>query len=535
MSTSLLRADYSAQQKLVSALLGHERISPALGNVQLLETHISWVLLSGRYAYKIKKALNLGFLDFTTLEARKFYCGEEIKLNCRLASAIYLNVISIGGNPDLPEFGTQPAIEYAVKMRRFPVDKQLNNLLVQGKLKPQHLDHLAALLADFHGQLSGDIPDKTFGAPDTILNAANQNFVQLQSVLTAPADQLMLKKLKLSTQELYSTCDRHFIQRREQGYVRECHGDLHLGNIVLIGKIPTPFDGIEFNPALRWIDVIDEISFLVMDLLHTRHADLAYRFLNSYLEATGDYAGISVLRFYLAYRAGVRAKVSALQAFQPGHTKLEQAQAVSNSQSYLTLADECLTRNHPALIITHGLPGSGKSTFALAAAEHLQAIRIRSDVERKRLFGIAPLDDSNSQTDSNIYSAEATHLTYQHLHKLAQTILKAGFPVIVDAAFLQHEERERFRILALNLSVPFAIASIQASNATLRSRIQQRYQAGTDPSEADLGVLHTLQSAQQALLPHEVERTAQFLNERNRNSSFVKTASWNRLKALIED
>lgn len=525
--------DCANQQTLVAALLDKHRFPHAVQCVRLVETHISWVLLAGRYAYKIKKAVDLGFLDFTSLEARRFYCSEEIRLNRRLAQWIYLDVIPVGGNYDLPELGEQPAIEYAVRMRRFATSKQLDHLLERGKIMPQHMDSLAATLADFHRGLPGTEEGTEFGAPETIRAAAMQNLEQLLPLLTEQPDRDAVAELGQFTMQAFNACENFFRQRLAQGCVRECHGDLHLGNIVLIDNQPVPFDGIEFAPALRWIDVMDEVAFLVMDLQHGMRSDLAYRFLNAYLEKTGDYAGVSVLPFYLAYRAGVRAKVSAIRAFQANPGQPVQTQALTVCRNYLALAVEYLTRRRPALTITHGLPGSGKSFFAQAASERLQAIRIRSDVERKRLFGMNPLDNSNSRTGDGIYSADATRRTYTRLYELARGLLNAGFPVIVDAAFLKQDEREQFNALAQSLSVPFAITSMKAGSATLEARIKMRGKAQNDASEADFDVLQILQTTQQPLQPHEVVRTVEFLNDADDAGITVDAASWGILDEFL--
>ena len=539
MSTHPNPINYASQQILLAAL--RDRLSHTARGVRMVETHISWVLLAGRYAYKIKKALDLGFLNFTKLEVRQFYCAEEIRLNSRLAPGIYLDVVSIGGNPESPELGVQPAIEYAVKMRRFSTTKQFDHLLARGKVLPQHMDSLAVLLANFHAGLPAVEADSKFGTPETIRAAAMQNFGQLLSLLTAQSDRDTVTELGRLTENAYAGSEKYFRRRHAEGCVRECHGDLHLGNIVLIGLQPVPFDGIEFNPELRWIDAINEVAFLVMDLLHARRPDLACRFLNHYLEQTGDYAGMSVLRFYLAYRAGVRAKIGAIRAFQPGPIQSVQTQELTACRNYLTLARECLTRRNPALIITHGLPGSGKSTFAQAALQRLQAIRIRSDVERKRLFGLSALEDSRARAGTDIYSAEATRRTYTRLHDLARELLNAGFTVVVDAAFLKQGEREKFYALAQNMSVPFVIASVQAGTAMLGSRITQRRNAANDASEADLEVLQMLQAAQQPLLPHERVRTVEFLNDSageggaEHEGFSADAASWQRLDELLAE
>ena len=526
------QTDYSAQNKLVTALLEGRRYPHPAKAVRLIETHISWVLLAGRYAYKIKKALDLGFLNFTTLEARRFFCAEEIRLNRRLAPKIYLDVIAIGGSLEEPELGAQPAIEYAVRMRRFAFANQMDRLLARGKVLPRHLDSLAATLAHFHSGLPAAEAGSAFGTAAAIRTSALQNFEQLQPLLKQSADLDAVAALRHATEIAYTACEKRFEERRAQGYVRECHGDLHLGNIALIGNEPIPFDGIEFNSALCWIDVMDETAFAVMDLLHCKHPEFAYRFLNAYLEATGDYSGVSVLRFYVAYRAAVRAKVSAIRAFQAGISKRGAADALATCRSYLELGEAYLARHQPALIITHGLPGSGKTTFAQAALERLQAIRIRSDVERKRLFGLAPLADS-SRIGNNMYSADATQRTYARLNELARELLMAGFPVIVDAAFLKHEERRRFCELAHELKVPFAIASMQASKATLSARITQRRKEAYDASEADIAVLETLQAAQEPLLPHELACVVEFVNEQDINGDAAAALGWGKLDMLF--
>jgi aminoglycoside phosphotransferase family enzyme/predicted kinase len=539
MSRQTGQVDLANQHKLIDALLHRHCPGQSAQPVRLVETHISWVLLAGRYAYKIKKALNLGFLDFTSLAQRKLYCDEEIRLNSRLAPAIYLDVIAFGGDPDKPEYGALPALEYAVRMRRFPAKKQLDYLLVQRKIEPQHMDKLAVLMADFHATLPHAEVNSRFGKPATIRAAARQNFDQLQSLLSAPAaltaqaDLDTVAELRLSTEKSYAAGQQYFKLRRTRGFIRECHGDLHPGNIVLIGDQPVPFDGIEFNPALRWIDVIDEISFLMMDLCYRQRQDLAFCFLNAYLEQTGDYSGVAVLRFYLAYRAVVRAKVSAIRAFQPGHGKLKQTQLLSSCRNYLKLAGECLVTARPALIITHGLPGCGKSTFARIAAQRLQAIGIRSDVERKRLFGIGQRQPSGSLAGKGIYSTDASNSTYSRLLELAQALLTAGHPVIVDAAFLRQDQREQFHALALSFSVPFVIVSIAVSAATLLERISLRQNQANDASEADHKVLQLLQAQQQPLLSHELEQSVIFVNDANEEGRFTDVVGWNKLDELL--
>lgn len=497
----------------------------------LIETHISWILLSGDTAYKIKKALNLGFLDFSTLDAREFYCAEEIRLNRRLAPDIYRDVLPIGGSFEAPQPGCLPAIEYAVRMRRFDASGQMDLVLAAGLLRAEHIDQLAAIMARFHASLPPADPASRFGTADAILAVSQQNFEQLDALLKSAEDRQTVQTLQQATAAEFAACQPLFGQRRSDGFVRECHGDLHLGNIVLIDDQPMPFDCLEFDPGLRWIDVINELAFPVMDLIHRQHSGLAYRLLNAYLEISGDYAGVPLLRFYLAGRATVRAKINAIRISQPGLSQTDAAEALASGRSYLNLANTLLHSRQPALIITHGLPGSGKSTLALEALQRRHAIRLRSDVERKRLFGLNALD--GSRTGQNIYSAAATRKTYSRLLQIAGQLMESGWTVIVDAAFLRQDERSMFRQLAQQMALPFAIASTQADAAVLQSRIRQRSALGHDASEADVAVLEKLTSVQQPLSPEELTHTVIFESQAGSSGFGNLIESWDKLDGLL--
>ncbi|PTQ81688.1 hypothetical protein C8R21_10866 [Nitrosospira multiformis] len=525
------QADGDVQGRLITALLDPRRYPHPAKRVQVMETHISWVLLAGRYAYKIKKSVDLGFLDFTDLSSRRHYCEEELRLNRRLAPQLYLGVIPLGGTAEMPEIGAEPAIEYAVKMRRFAASQQLDRLAEHGKILPEHMDSLAAKIAHFHNGLSSAEPAAGLGSATATQATVLQAFKQLQAGLAGTENEARMAGLRQAIETEYDVRKEHLERRLAEGFVRECHGDLHLGNIALIRGQSVPFDCIEFSPSLRWIDVMNEVAFTVMDLLHRQRSELAYRFLNAYLEATGDYGGVPLLPFYLTYRAAVRAMVSAIRAGQSNLSKRDKAAALASCSSFLDLATACLAQQRPALIITHGLPGSGKTTFSQAALERLQAIRIRSDVERKRLFGLAALADSRSHT-GGIYHAEATARTYARLHDLARALLAAGFPVIVDAAFLKREEREHFRMLADELAAPFAIASLKASSEIMQSRIVKRQSESNDASEADLGVLKLLQEKEEVLAPQEQAYTVEFVNEKEGFGS--EDSAWKKLERLLD-
>ena len=484
---------------LIQALLQPRFYPHPVADCQLIETHISWVILAGEFAYKIKKPLNLGFLDFSSLEKRQHYCAEEIRLNRRLAPEIYLDVLSIGGSAEHPLYQHTPAIEYAVKMRRFDLHKQLDILLGQGQLDSQIIDAFARAIAGFHQTISGTMPPAELGTPSQVWQPMSENFHQIRALATSTQEAPRLAALEAWSQSQYRQHQALLSQRLTQGFVRECHGDMHLGNLAWIDHMPLIFDGIEFSPALRWIDVISEVAFVVMDLHQHHRSDLAWRLLSGYLEHSGDYAGLPLLRFYLVYRAMVRAKIAAIRLAQlEAGTALQAAR--SELHNYLQLA-ESFTRTQPAqLLICHGLSGSGKSVLGMQLLERIGGLRIRSDVERKRLFGVSP----QQRGEASLYQPDATAQTYQRLATLAGAMLDAGFTVMVDASFLDAAERERFAQLAKERGCPFWILSFSASETVLRQRLTARR---GDASDADTSVLDKQLASFRALAEAELKQT----------------------------
>ncbi|MDP2145056.1 MAG: AAA family ATPase [Gallionella sp.] len=477
---------------LIRALLTQtECYGHPVGEVRLIETHISWVLLAGDYAYKIKKPVDLGFLDFSTLALRRQACNEEVRLNRRLAPDYYLGVVPIAGSPDAPRLkGTGVPFEYAVQMRRFPPEDTLDHLAQRGELGVEQIDRLAVRIARFHRDecavASADMP---WGEPETIARAVEENFELLAERLP---DSVSLKKLRDWSEAEHRRLTPLMLERKRAGFVRECHGDLHLGNLAWVDGELLIFDCIEFSAALRWVDAISEVAFCYMDLLHRGQDKLAMRFLNAWLEATGDYEGIALLRYYAVYRAMVRAKVAALRAGQAGG-EAERAEV----DVCLQLAERLMQGGPLRLWITHGLSGSGKSTQTQSLLQQQGMIRLRSDVERKRLGGLEALARSGGGVGEGLYSAQAGERTYRHLAHLAEKLLEAGWPVIVDAAALQRWQRDLFLDLARRQGAEFRILDVQADPAVLRERIARRTAQGRDASDADLGILqHQMETAQ---------------------------------------
>ena len=494
------------QEQLVQSLLNPGCYDPPPETVTVMETHISWVLLVGDFAWKLKKAVNFGFLDFSTLEKRRFYCGEELRLNRRFAPDLYLDVVAITGSPAQPEFGgSGEALEYAVKMRRFPQAGLMSRIADNHQLDAGHVDEIITLVTGMHAQAGQVVTDPEAGSPEDIRHWMDENFTHIRHARLEPLQQQLLDELDHWCQDTFAACRELLGSRRQEGYVRECHGDLHLGNLALVHQQITPFDCIEFNPRLRWIDVMSEVAFLVMDIQERSYPVLAYRFLNGYLQHSGDYAGLRLLNYYLVYRALVRAKVAVLRSGQADLDAAGQLAARADFAAYLELAVQYARPRPRAIIITHGVSGSGKSWWSGRLSGQLGAIRVRSDIERKRLFGDRPDAATASAIDTGIYTAEAGLRTYERLAELARQVIDAGFPAIVDAAFLKRAERDRFKDLADKLGVPCVVLHCEASVDVLRARLDKRQAHGNDPSEAGIDVLESQLVTQEPLQPDEFE------------------------------
>lgn len=472
--------------------------------LQLIETHISWVILTGPYAYKIKKPVDLGFLDFSTLAKRRFYCEEEVRLNRRLAPELYLGVVTITGTPDAPVLNGKGApLEYAVKMAQFPQEAQLDRVLARGELTAQQIDELAHIVAAFHARTEVAAPDSPWGDPMSVQALVRANFDRVAGTLADPGDRDRLRSLRDWCETEHARLRPRLQARKDAGFVRECHGDMHLRNMALVGGKPVIFDCIEFSEEIRWIDVLSEAAFMVMDLDDRGHPELGRRFLNAYLEGSGDYEGLAVLRYYLVYRAMVRAMVDRIRAGQTREQAPEQEALLADYRGYVALAEGYTRAPAPALLILHGLSGSGKTTVAQALLARYPAIRVRSDVERKRLHGLEAGARTRSGLDTGLYTRQASARTYERLHALARSLLAAAYPVIVDAAFLKHAQRAPFARLAQELGVPFRILDCQAPAATLRERVRERERAGHDPSEASSAVLARQIATQEPLARDE--------------------------------
>jgi hypothetical protein len=395
-------------------------------------------------------------------------------------------------------------------MIEFPASARLDRVLDSGGLRPEHIDALAAELAEFHGRVAVAEENSPYRSVPRFYQPIERNLASIQQ-LVAAAHALPAPQGAIATEVrdcLASLApwargefDRRatiFAARAAGGWIRECHGDLHLANMLLLGDRVTLFDCLEFSAELRWIDVLNELAFAVMDLARRWRDDFSRRLTNAYLEITGDYAGLPIFRFYLTYRALVRANVALLRRAQAGVDPTADLSLWQECRDYLQLALRYTTPATPRLLLTGGLSGSGKTTGSGLLLQAMDAVRLRSDVERKRLF---------KGQDAGMYSAHANRLTYDRLAELARPIIAAGFTPLIDATFLRRADRDGFRTLAAELGVPFAILQFTASEELLRDRIRRRWATGQDASDANIAVLKGQLRTQEALGDDELSAT----------------------------
>lgn len=438
-----------ATVQLINSLQRAELFPHKINEFRVIETHISWVLLTGEYAYKIKKPLDLGFLDFTSLEKRKFFCEEELRLNSVLAPQIYSQVIPIYGSESSPSLTPQGnIIEYAIKMHEFSQDNMFDKLLANNQLTEKLISGVADELASFHEKIATAGDDSLYGTVEQVNEPVLQNFEQMQTMLT---DKIVLENLHQVEQWTiaeYNKIKNHLAQRKKNKFIRECHSDVHLGNITLIENKPVIFDCVEFNPAIRWTDTMADVGFMVMDLYDKQRGELANIFLNHYLEQSHDYAGLAVLPYYIVYRAMVRAKISLMRLQQPNVTEIEKQKTLANYESCMTVATRFSHNNQTNIIITHGYSGSGKSSAAYELVKQYGYIQLRSDVVRKHLCGLDADSQTQSALYSGIYAPEVSAKTRTELFQITEMCLDAGYSVIVDATFNLQSDRKLYINLA---------------------------------------------------------------------------------------
>ncbi|HEY9625879.1 MAG TPA: AAA family ATPase [Coleofasciculaceae cyanobacterium] len=449
---------------------------PVQPSIQLIQTHVSYVLLTGTYAYKLKKPVNFGFLDYSTLEKRQHFCQEELRLNQRCAPEIYLEVLPIAKRDDRFQLGGSPdeaaeeIADYTLKMQQFPQDGLLANLHRQGKLTEPLLQELAKTIAQFHAQVSTNDYIRGFGEPARVREAIDENFEQTAQYIGRAQTQTQFDETRAYNDRLFAEHSELFIERMQHDRIRECHGDLHLDNICLWNDRLWLFDCIEFNEPFRFVDVMYDIAYIIRDLEASDRSDLSTLFLNAYIEQTGDWEGLQVLPFYVNRQAYVRAKIVSFLLDDPAIAEAEKEEARKTAARFYKLAWQYSQPRQGQLTLMCGLSGSGKSTTARQLACRTNAIHIRSDAVRKHLGGI-PLHQRGS---GDLYSTEMTQKTYKRLLELGLLLAQQGYAVILDAKYDRYALREPVLAAAQAHNLPLQIIHCDAPSELLRSRLQQR-------------------------------------------------------------
>ncbi|MDG4812805.1 AAA family ATPase [Hydrogenovibrio sp. 3SP14C1] len=461
--------------------------------ITTIETHISIVFLTGEFAYKLKKPVDFGFLDFTSLAERKRFCELEINLNRRTAPDLYLDVCPLyckEGHLQFTPYGDP--VEYVIKMAQFDPNLVLGRYLKDHTLSPSQIKLLTENIATFHVSAEKVSTDLAFGHPDNVIHPMLDNFPSLLKTFTHPEQQYRLRQLADWTLFTQKTLFDALLDRKENGDIRACHGDMHLDNITLLNEKPTLFDGIEFNEQFRWIDVMNDLAFLMIDLENRQQLKLKRQLLSYYINLTGDYTGLNLLKFYQVYRSMVRAKITALRYHQLEKNSREADHYYALALTYLKQAeDTAYELPEPKLILMQGVSGSGKSHYAQQILGQIDAIIISSDIERKRLFGISPLERVSKSEQKRLYSADMNHRTYQKLLTLAETTLASGYSVIIDATFLKEEHRRPFQQLANKHTYDFYVFAINHHNylTPIEDGLAERSQTNDNPSDADISVM----------------------------------------------
>ena len=491
---------------LIDALSRPEAYPHPVDAVEVHQTHISVVFLAGPFAYKIKKPVDLGFLDFSTLEKRKHFCEEEVRLNRRLAPHVYLGILPIASSSPLPSGGegpgvrglnfggAGPAIEWAVQMKRLPNDATIESRLERDAVTPAQLSTLAERLAEFHRNADANERIAAFGRFEIVAHNARENFTQAAPLVGATVSPGVFERVRVLTETFLSRLHDLIESRANRGVPRDTHGDLHLDHVYLFpGETPPNdlviIDCIEFTDRFRFADPVADVAFLAMDLSFHGRRDLARIVTDRYFQITGDNEGRRLLPFYSAYRAVIRAKVKGMELHDPTIDDAERADAAIRARAHWLVALGELEEpaKRPALLLIAGLPGTGKSTLAKSLATKADFQVLRSDVVRKEIA---------SDERGNIYTNEWTECTYTELLRRAEGLLWRGERVLIDANFRQDDWRRRFLNASRTWGVPMLFIQCHAAPDVLRERLQSRQ---GDVSDADWNVYQTLEASWQPI------------------------------------
>ncbi|MBI4498936.1 MAG: AAA family ATPase [Chloroflexi bacterium] len=470
---------------LVEALLHPEAYPERPARVDLLQTHVSYLFLTPDHVYKVKKPVDFGFLDFTTLERRRVFCFQEVELNRRLSPDVYLGVVEVrrdaAGRFSIE--GPGETVEYAVKMVRLPEDRVMSRLLVEHQVGPERVTELAQLVARFHREAATSPEISRYGSLETLRFNADENFQQTAPYLGRTISQQQYDAIRAYTDRFLTTQQPLLERRVATGRIRDCHGDLHLGQIFCTDRGIKVIDCIEFNERFRYSDVAADIAFTAMDLDSYGRHDLSQTLVAAYVAASGDQEIPALLDYYKLYRAYVRGKVEGFRLDDPHVPAAEREAARRRAAGYFSLAYRYTQRGRPVLIVVCGLVGTGKTTVAQALADTLGAAVESSDVVRKRLAGIPATERHLDPFGQGLYAPEMTRRTYDELFRLARQWLEEGYAVVLDASFHRAADRQRALALALEVGAAFWLVECTAPAEVVRGRLEQRVSTGDGPSD----------------------------------------------------
>jgi uncharacterized protein len=453
------------QLKLLENLKDPSLYGNKIKKVKILQTHISYVVLTGKYAYKIKKPVNYGFLDFSNIEKRKYYCEEELRLNRRLCPEIYIDIVTINENNGILQInGDGKIIDYAVKMKEFPQKSIMTNLLDQEKIDEEVIDKICDILTDFYKNSEHSDDIDTYGTIKTIKKNTDENFTQTHSIINITIKKEIFDFIKFNTNDFLQKKKDILRKRIKQGYICDCHGDLHSGNIVISKDKVLIFDCIEFNKRFRFSDVASDIAFLAMDLDYLGFPYLSSYFIKRYIEKSNDIGILNLLNFYKCYRAYVRGKVIGFRLDDEKIDDDEKQKIKYSAKKYFDLAyyysklfSRSLKDCKPILFITSGLTGTGKTTVAKKISVDYNAQLISTDSIRKELEGIDKFERHHDAYNTGLYSPEKMLLTYNKIFEKADGFLKKGKNVVLDATFKNEDLRNKAKDIAIKNKINFQI------------------------------------------------------------------------------
>jgi len=493
--------------EIATALLQPAAYPDPTDGVELAQTQMSFVFLTQKFVYKTKKPVNFGYLDYSTLEKRQALCHKEVELNRRLCPEAYLGVVPVTREADgrIIISGRGETIEYAVWMRRLPQNRMLNVLLTQDAVMPDMLQQVARKMADFHRRAATSPEISKFGELDMVKFNCDENFSQTEKYLNKTLAPGRYERLKDYTNNFLTKNAELFRRRVTDGFIKDCHGDLHAAHICFENGISI-YDCIEFNDRFRYADAASEIAFLAMDLDHYGRADLSGAFVKEYITVSGDAQMADLMTFYKVYRAYVRGKVESFQLNDP-YIPDERKQAVMLSASgYFDLASSYI-KPRPQLVITAGFVGTGKTALAKEVSKRLGMTVISSDVVRKQLSAIPLTEHHFDEFDTGLYSKDMSRRTYDKMFADAEAILAQGGSVILDASFIKRAERQRAVELAQRMGADYFAAECRLDDAVIKQRLEQRLKEGS-PSDGRWAILEPQKQAYEPVTEVDLSRYA---------------------------